>query len=285
MRLDAEQLEVNDSKVPTVVGADQSLVDYFRDCCVYKDLFFFLSLRDVQVRYKQAFFGIAWALIRPFLNMLLFAVIFGKLASLPSHNVNYYLFALAGILPWQLFVNYVSESSSSVVNNSHLITKLYFPRVLIPLAGLLVNIIDFGVGLLFLVGLMIIAGYGHIWSLFLLAPFIILTVTLCVGVNFWLSALSVKYRDFRFIIPIFLQFGMFISPVAYDSNLIGQKWLWLYALNPMVGIINGFRWALFDIWTDDLAYSFIISTSICLIILWTGLLFFRKLEKNFADQI
>lgn len=280
-----ERLEKKEDKIVTVVGAYQPTIDYLTDCFRYRDLFLFLSLRDVQVRYKQAFFGVSWALIRPILNMLLFTVIFGALASLPSQNVNYSLFVLAGILPWQLFVNYISEGSASLVNNSNLITKLYFPRILIPLAGLLVNLIDFGVGILLLTIMMIFTGDGQLSSFFLVAPFIVMTLFLCVGTSFWLSAMTVRYRDFKFIIPLIMQFGMFISPVAYDSDLISSSWFWLYSLNPMVGIINGFRFAFFGIVAHGLVNSIITSALISIGILVSGLLFFRNMEKHFADQI
>lgn len=280
-----EHLEKKEEKILTVVGAYQPTIDYLADCFRYRDLFFFLSLRDVQVRYKQAFFGVSWALVRPLLNMLLFTVVFGSLASLPSHNVNYSLFVLAGILPWHLFVNYISESSASLVNNANLITKLYFPRILIPLAGLLVNLLDFGVGVFLLTVMMIFTGDGQLSSFLLVAPFIVIALSLCVGATFWLSAMTVRYRDFKFIVPLLLQFGMFVSPVAYDSDLINPNWLWLYSLNPMVGIINGFRFAFFGVVANGLINSIISSTIISFGLLISGLLFFRNMEKHFADQI
>lgn len=285
MQLEIEKQLLSESKIETIIGSQRSTFDYLKDCYLYKDLFFFLSLRDVQVRYKQTFFGISWALLRPLLNMVLFAIVFGKLASLPSHDVNYYLYALAGILPWQLFVNYISENSSSLVNNANLITKLYFPRCLIPLAGLFVNLVDFAIGIIFLTIMMVIGGYGTFWSFILIAPFIILLLALSIGLTLWLSALTVKYRDFRFVIPLFFQIGMFISPVAYDSDLISQDWSHLYALNPLVGIINGFRFAFFGIVSKEFFYSVSVAAILSFSTLLGGFYYFKKMENNFADQI
>lgn len=285
MQAKVESLRVERDLQPIVIGPEQPLKDYFKDCFQYRDLFFFLSLRDVQVRYKQAFLGVSWALIRPLLNMVLFTIVFGRLASLPSHNVNYSLFVLAGILPWQFFVSYVSEGSMSLLNNSNLITKLYFPRILIALSGMFVHLIDFVIGFLFLVVLSVFLGYGNFWSLFLLAPFIITMLLLGIGTVFWLSAFTVKYRDFRFIIPLVFQFGMFISPVAYDSDLINPKWFTFYALNPMVGIIEGFRFIFFGIASKGLIYSVSCSILFSAMIFTTGFIYFKRMEKYFADQI
>lgn len=259
--------------------------EYFKDLVRYRELFYFLAWRDVLVRYKQAFFGIAWALFRPLLNMLFFAFIFGKIAHLPSDNVNYSLFVLAGLIPWQLFSYAIVDCSGSVVNNAHLISKIYFPRILIPTSAIVVHLIDFCISLVFLFVMAFVLGGLNGWTLPFLPLFIIQAIALCVGVGLWLSALTVKFRDFRFIVPFIAQFGMFLSPVGYGSFVINESWRFLYFLNPMAGIIEGFRWSLFGVWHTELLLAFALSFTLTLLILSTGFMYFRKMERVVADII
>ena len=259
--------------------------EYLKDLFRYRELFYFFCWRDILVRYKQAFFGVSWAVIRPLVNMVLFTFIFQKIAKLPSSNVNYGLFVLAGMLPWQLCSNAIVDTSSSIVNNSNLISKTYFPRMIIPAAQIVVHLTDFMVGIVML----LIAGFWigacDYWSFFLFPLFVLVALVLCVGTGLWLSAITVQYRDFRFIVPFVLQFGMFISPVGYGTFTIPEKIRWFYFLNPMVGIIDGFRWAFFGISYPEFPYAVMISVIFSLLILITGYRYFRKMESSFADRI
>lgn len=267
-----------------VVDASNNSQKYFAELVRYRELLYFLAWRDIVVRYKQAFFGTAWALFRPLLNMVVFTFIFGRIANLPSDNVNYGLFVLAGMLPWLLFSGTALDNCNSLINNAHLITKVYFPRILIPISQTIVHLLDFAIaGLLLLVAVIIMHGISL--SLLALPIFIALTCMLCVGIGLWLSALTVKYRDFRILVPVFIQLGMFISPVGYGTFLIPEKWRLLYFLNPLVGIIDGTRWSLFGIMHADFLLSIAFSIFITLSILLSGLIFFKKMERTFADQI
>lgn len=259
--------------------------EYLKDLLRYRELFYFLSLRDILVRYKQAFFGIAWALVRPLLNMIVFTLLFGQIAHLPSDGVNYALFVLAGMLPWQLFSNSIGDTSNSLVNNANLISKIYFPRILIPAAQISVHVVDFAMGIGLLAVLAIFTGSLSFLTIFALPTFIGLGILLCMGCGLWLSALTVQYRDFRFIIPFVVQFGMFVSPVGYGTFVIPEKWKWLFFLNPMVGIIDGFRWSFFGIYHPYIIFSIGISAAITLLLLVTGFFYFRKMERTFADRI
>lgn len=259
--------------------------EYLKDLLRYRELFYFLSLRDILVRYKQAFFGISWALVRPILNMIVFTMLFGKIAHLPSDGVNYPLFVLAGMLPWQLFSNSIGDASNSLVNNSNLISKIYFPRILIPAAQISVHVVDFAMGIGLLLLLSLCTGSLNFMTIFALPTFIGLGTLLCLACGLWLSALTVEYRDFRFIVPFVVQFGMFISPVGYGTFVIPEQWRWLFFLNPMVGIIDGFRWAFFGISHPYILFSIGISAVITLSLLLTGFLYFRRMERTFADRI
>lgn len=268
----------------TVIEPSQVQKEYLKDLLRYRELFYFLSLRDILVRYKQAFFGVSWAIVRPLLNMIVFTLLFGKIAQLPSDNVNYGLFVLAGMLPWQLFANAIGDTCNALVNNANLISKIYFPRILIPAAQTSVHVVDFAVGIVLLIGLTLFTSYLG-WTIFALPTFIGMAILLCLGTGLWLSALTVQYRDFRFIIPFVVQFGMFLSPVGYGTFVIPDKWKWFFFLNPMVGIIDGFRWSFFGISHPYILFSILFSAVITGIILVTGFFYFRKMERSFADRI
>lgn len=268
-----------------VIEAGSEQKQYLKDLRDFRELFFFFAWRDILVRYKQAFFGVAWALIRPLLTMAMFTLIFGYIANLPSDNVNYALFVLAGMLPWQLFSSALVDTSNSLLNQVHLISKVYFPRMVIPAAQIMVHLLDFAVGFALLLILVVAMGSLSLSHLIFVPLFIALAIALCLGSGLWLSALTVKYRDFRFIVPFVAQFGMFISPVGYGSFVIPEKWSWFYFLNPMAGIIDGFRWALFGLWYERMGWSISFSVSITAILLYTGFRYFRKMEHTFADKI
>jgi len=268
-----------------VIDADHIQKGYLSDVYRNRELFYFLAWRDIIVRYKQAFFGVAWAVVRPLLNMFVFTLLFNRIANLQSGDVNYSLFVLAGMLPWQFFSGSVIDTSNSLLTNASLITKTYFPRIIIPIAMLGVHFLDFIVGFICLIILMPLLGFLPSFSLLALPIFIMQLLMLSCGVAFWLSAITVQFRDVRFIVPFLVQFGVFISPVGYSSDVIPEKWKWLYFMNPLVGIIDGFRWSFFETASIDLIYCIINSMIMTLVIFISGYLYFRKKERNFADSI
>jgi lipopolysaccharide transport system permease protein len=268
-----------------VIEVDRIEKEYLKDLIRYRELFYFFAWRDILVRYKQAVFGISWALIRPVLNMLLFTLLFGYIAHLPSDAVPYSLFVLAGMLPWQLFSNAIIDVSNSLINNANLISKTYFPRIIIPFAQIIIHLFDYLIGILLLILLSVFRGYLNPITLLLFPLFTGLAILLCAGVGLWLSALTVKYRDFRFIIPFVVQFGVFVSPVGYGSFIIPEKWRWLYSLNPMVGIIDGIRYTFFGISYPGIMLSITLSIIVTSLILISGFAYFRRMERTFADII
>jgi lipopolysaccharide transport system permease protein len=258
----------------------------------FRELIYFLIWRDVKVRYKQTALGAAWAIIQPFLTMVVFTVFFGKLAKVPSDNVPYPIFSYTGLLPWGLFVKALSDAGHSLVSHRAMITKIYFPRLVIPFASVLSGIVDFGLAFLVLIGIMIYYNYApgstyHISinsSILTLPLFLILALITALGVGLWLSALNVIYRDINYIIPFLTQFWLFITPIAYPSSMVPAKWQLLYAINPMTGVVEGFRWALLGTGTAP-GPMLVVSTTIALVILITGLLYFSRMERTFADTV
>lgn len=250
----------------------------------YRELLYFLTWRDIKVRYKQAALGIAWAILQPLLTMVIFSVIFGQLAKLPSDGIPYPVFSYTALLPWQLFSGILARSGNSLVGNSNLLTKVYFPRLIIPLSTVGSGLIDFGISFLVLIGLMISYGIFPTWKILVLPFFIIFALISALAVGLWLSALNVQYRDVQHLIPFLVQAWMYASPVAYSSGLIPSgKWQIIYGLNPMTGVIQGFRWALLGV---PLPGEFIIaSIIIVLILLVSGLFFFGHTENTFADIV
>lgn len=268
-----------------IIEGNQPPKEYFKELFRYRELFFFLAWRDIVVRYKQAAFGVAWAVIRPLLNMAIFTMIFGKIAHLSSYDIPYPLFVLAGMLPWQLVSGAVADTCNSLINNVNLITKVYFPRIILSTSQILVHLVDFGINLGLLFVFMLFMGTGSLTTMWALPFCLLLAIVLCLGTSLWLSALTVQYRDFRFIVTFVVQFGMFVSPVGYGSYVIPGMWKWLYFMNPMVGVIEAFRWSLFGIVQPDLIWSVLISLTISSILLVTGVRYFRKTERSFADRI
>lgn len=267
-----------------VINSRKKQLDYLKELFCYRELFYFFAWRDIIVRYKQAFFGAAWALFRPLLSMLVFTFLFGKIANLSSGNVNYAFFVLAGMLPWQLFSSAIVDTCNSLVNNSPLVSKIYFPRMIIPCAQIVVHLVDFSITAALLIILLLFTGQATV-TLLTLPFFILLTLLLCTASGLWLSALTVQYRDFRILVPFFAQFGLFISPVGYGSFIISDKWQWLYCLNPMVGIIDGFRYAFFG--QEPLFFGWSLCSSILFttLLLVSGFCYFRNTERTFADKI
>lgn len=260
--------------------------EYWRDIWRYRELFFILAWRDIAVRYKQTAIGVAWAVLRPFLTMVVFTLIFGKLAKLPSEGgAPYAIMVFAGMLPWYLFSSVLSEASSSIVSNASLISKVYFPRIVVPLATAVVTLVDFLISFAILIALMIWYGFAPGWQILTLPLFVLLALFASIGPALWIAALNVKYRDFRYVIPFLLQFGLYVSPVGFSSSLVPEEWRLLYSLNPVVGVIDGFRWAVLG--GDSPFYwpGFIASLGVAIFFSWWGVRRFRRTERAFADLV
>lgn len=271
-----------------IIEAGRSEAHYWRDICRYRDLFYFLAWRDLLVRYKQTVFGVLWAVLRPFLTMLIFVAIFSRVARLPSGNMPYSILVLAGMLPWQFFATALSESSSSLVANANLISKIYFPRIILPVSSVIVALVDFAITLGLLAIVMLWHQFLPSWRIVFLPVFILLALVAALGPGLLITALNVQFRDFRYIIPFVVQFGLYVSPVGFSSAVVAANFgpiaQMLYSLNPMVGVIDGFRWCL----GDETAFegsSFAVSVVISFVFLAAGIRHFRKTEKSFADII
>jgi len=273
-------------KKELIIEAGRSERQYWRDLWQYRELFYFLAWRDILVRYKQTFIGIAWALLRPFLTMLVFTFVFGKLASLPSDGTApYSILVFAAVLPWQFFASSLAEASNSLIDNANLISKVYFPRLIVPTSAVIVSFVDFLLSGMILLGLMAWYNFLPSWRILTLPLFIVMAFATSMGGGLWLSALNVQFRDFRYIVPFIIQFGLYISPVGFSSNIVPEKWRWLYSLNPMVGVIDGFRWAIIGGDTSIYWPGFLLSLALVVLLLVSGIWYFRRLEKNFADII
>ncbi|MDK3159970.1 ABC transporter permease [Kamptonema cortianum] len=269
-----------------IIEAGRTEKNYWRDLWHYRELFAVLAWRDVSVRYKQTIIGVLWALVRPFLTMVIFTVIFGRLAKLPSDGTApYALMVFAAMLPWQLFSSSLSDSSNSLVSNSNLISKVYFPRLIVPMASVVVAFVDFAISFLILVAMMIYYQFVPNWHVVFLPLFILLALAASIGPGLWITSLNVKYRDFRYIIPFMVQFGLYVSPVGFSSSIVPEQWRLLYSLNPMVGVIDGFRWCLLGGESQIYLPGFILSLFVTVIFLIIGVRQFRKTEKGFADYI
>jgi lipopolysaccharide transport system permease protein len=257
-----------------------------RDMWIYRELIYFMIWREIKVRYKQTMLGAAWAIIQPVLTMIVFTFLFGRIAKLPTDgNIPYPIFSYTALLPWGLFVAALNQASRSLTSNQNMVSKIYFPRLVLPLASVLSGLIDFVIAFVILIGLMI---YYHIAPsinvLWALPLFLVLTIVTALGVALWLSAINVQYRDVNYALPFMTQFWLFATPVAYSSNLISEKWRLVYSLNPMAGVVNGFRWALLGVGNGP-DTGLWISLGIALLIMISGLFYFRNMEKTFADTI
>ncbi|MFN6067240.1 MAG: ABC transporter permease, partial [Pseudanabaena sp.] len=229
--------------------------------------------------------GIAWALLRPFLTMVVFTIVFGQLAKLPSQGVPYPILVFAGMLPWQFFANALSECSNSLIGNANLISKVYFPRLIVPTSAVIVSFVDFLISGMILLGLMAWYNFVPDWRILTLPIFVLLSCAASMGVGLWLAALNVQYRDFRFVVPFIIQFGLYISPVGFSSSIVPEQWRLIYSLNPMVGVIDGFRWAIIGGQSTIYLPGFLLSLALVFLLLWSGIWYFRKMEKTFADVI
>lgn len=268
-----------------IIEAGRTERHYWKDLWRYRELFFFLAWRDILVRYKQTAIGVAWALLRPLLTMLVFTLVFGRLAKLPSGGTPYPILVFAALLPWQFFSNAFTEAGNSLISNSAMITKVYFPRLVIPTSAVIVSFVDFLISGAILVVLMIWYGFMPDWHIITLPVFVLITFAAAMGAGLWIAALNVKYRDFRYIIPFVVQLGLYISPVGFSSSIVPEKWRLLYSVNPMVGVIDGFRWAIMGSNSQIYMPGFVLSLLLVAAVLVTGVIFFRKTEKAFADLI
>lgn len=250
----------------------------------YRELVYFLTWRDIQVRYKQTVLGAAWAVIQPFFTMIVFSIFFGWLAKIPSDGLPYPIFAYCALLPWQLFAHSLTQSSNSLVANQHLITKVYFPRLVIPVSTVLAGLLDFLIAFVLLIGMMIYYGMAPTAVAWTVPLFVLLAIGTALGVGLWLSALNVQYRDVRYAIPFLTQLWLFATPIAYPSSLIPPQWRAFYGLNPMAGVVEGFRWALLGTGNPP-GRLLLVSVAVTLIVLLSGLYYFRRMERTFADTV
>jgi lipopolysaccharide transport system permease protein len=258
--------------------------NYWKDLWRYRELFYILSWRDIKVRYKQTVIGAAWSIVRPLLTTIIFTVIFSKIAKLSTPGAApYALMVYAGMLPWQFFANSLSEASNSLVGNANLISKVYFPRMIIPASSIITGLVDFGISFLIMVAMFIFYGFMPPLQIILLPVFVLIAFLCAFGVGLYLTAVNVKYRDFRYIIPFIIQFGLYLTPVGFSSSIIPKEWQLAYSLNPMVGVIDGFRWCLLG---EPFKWESLFTSIIMMILfMWLGIWYFRKLEKTFADNI
>jgi lipopolysaccharide transport system permease protein len=269
-----------------VLEAGRAERHYWRDLWTYRELFAILAWRDLAVRYKQTAIGVAWALIRPILSMLIFTVLFSRVAKLPSvGHAPYSVMVFAGMLPWFLFSTILADASVSLVNDSNLISKVYFPRLIVPSATILVALADFAVTFALLLLMMAWYRFFPDWRLVFLPFFLLLAILASLGPALYITALNVEYRDFRYIIPFILQFGLYMSPVGFSSTVVPQKWRLLYSLNPVVGVIDGFRWCLLRGESQFYLPGFLLSIGAVVVWLWLGIWYFRKTERTFADLL
>ncbi len=256
-----------------------------RDLWLYRELIYFMTWRDLKVRYKQTLLGASWAILRPLLTMVVFSIFFGDLAKVPSDGVPYPIFSFAALVPWGLFADAVSVAGRSLVQNRHMITKVYFPRVILPLSSILAGLVDFLIAFVILVGMMIfykISPTVHVWTLPL---FLLLALVTAAGVGLWLAALNVQYRDVAYVTPFLTQFWLFVTPIAYPASMVPEKWQLIYSLNPMAGVVEGFRWALLGTEQGAPGPMLAVSSLVAIVLLVTGMVYFRRMERNFADMV
>jgi len=267
-----------------VIEAGKVNRQYLKDLLAYRELFLLLAWRDILVRYKQTVIGVAWSVLRPLLTMIVFTIVFGRLAKMPSEGVAYPILVYAAILPWQFFSNTVNEGGNSLISNASMISKVYFPRIIVPTTAMIVSLIDFLISIFILSILMVWFRHVPTWKVVFIPLFLGLAAIAALGITYMISALNVKYRDFRHVLPFIVQFGLFISPVGFSSTVVPHDWRLIYSLNPMVGVIDGFRWAIVGN-TDMYWPGFCLSVGLAALLLVTGFGFFRRMEREFADVI
>jgi lipopolysaccharide transport system permease protein len=256
-----------------------------RDLWHYRELIYFMTWRDLKVRYKQTLLGASWAILKPFMMMVVLSIFFGNLAQMPSYGLPYPLFSYTALLPWELFANALNVASRSLVVNSNMITKVYFPRIILPLSSILAGVVDFAIAFVILLGMMVYYRVPPAPAMWTLPLFLLLALITSLGVGLWLSALNVLYRDVGYVTPFLVQFWLFITPIVYPADLIGSKWRLVYSLNPMAGVVEGFRWALLGIEQGAPSPMLAVSTAVAVVLLVSGLFYFRRMERQFADMV
>lgn len=285
INVEGDRIGEQEKGIVTLIHPSRGLVSLkLAELWEYRELLYFLTWRDIKVRYKQTVIGAAWAIIQPFFAMVVFSIFFGQLAKIPSDGIPYPIFAYCALLPWQLFAHALNESSNSLVTNQGLITKVYFPRLVIPVAPVLAGLVDFGIAFLVLIGMMLYYGIMPTFAVLTIPLFLILAVATALSVGLWLSALNVEYRDVRYTIPFLTQFWLFATPVAYPSSLVPESWRALYGLNPMAGVVEGFRWALLGK-AEGPGTLLVVSVMVVIILFIGGLYYFRRMERTFADVV
>ena len=267
-----------------VIEAGKVNQQYFKDLLAYRELFLLLAWRDVLVRYKQTVIGVAWSVLRPLLTMIVFTIVFGRLAKMPSEGVAYPILVYAALLPWQFFSNTVSEGGASLVSNANLISKVFFPRIIIPTTAMIVSLIDFLISSVILSALMVWFQLVPTWRVVFLPLFLGLAAIAALGITYLISALNVKYRDFRHVLPFIIQFGLYISPVGFSSSVVPDTWRLIYSLNPMVGVIDGFRWALLGTGGGP-SMMLGVSTLVAIVLFVSGIVWFRARERTMVDAL
>ena len=255
-----------------------------RDLWLYRELIYFMTWRDLKVRYKQTLLGASWAILQPFLTMVVFSIFFGNLAKVPSDGVPYPIFSYTALIPWTLFSKALQDASRSLVANSHMITKVYFPRMILPISSVLAGLVDFLIAFIVLLGMMFFFRITPTVNLWMLPFFLLLTLVTAIGVGLWLSALNVLYRDINYILPFLTQFWMYLTPIAYPSSMVPEEWRAIYALNPMVGVVEGFRWVLLGT-EQPSGIMTMVSSAVAVILLVSGMFYFRRTERLFADMV
>jgi lipopolysaccharide transport system permease protein len=256
-----------------------------RDLWIYRELVFFMIWRDIKVRYKQTLLGAAWAILQPVMSMVVFTIFFGNLAEVPSDGVPYPIFTYTALLPWQLFSKALQDAARSLVANRHMITKVYFPRLVLPLSSIMAGLVDFAIALVVLVGLMIYYQTPLRWSMLSLPLFLLMALVTALGVGLWFAALNVLYRDIAYVMPFLAQFWMFITPIVYPASMVPERWRMLYFLNPMTGVVEGFRWAILGSIPTLPVNMILLSVVVSLVVLVSGLFYFRFMERLFADMV
>lgn len=274
-----------EKRTELIIEANKSKLNYWKDLWNYRELFYFLAWKDILIRYKQTVIGVAWSFIRPLFTMIILTIVFGRIAKLPSNNAPYPIMVFSAMLPWQFFSNAFNEASNSLISNANLLTKVYFPRLIIPTTTIIVSLIDFFISIGIMIILMFVFHFTPSWQILFLPFFLLLVIVISLGAGYFIASLNVQYRDFRYIVPFIVQFGLYISPVGFSSDTIPDKWRLIYSINPMVGVIDGFRWCILGVESKLYLNGLIISISIAIFLLVIGIKTFRKMEKIFADVV
>jgi lipopolysaccharide transport system permease protein len=277
----------NKSEVPSIFlrPAKGWAAINLRDLWLSRELIYFMTWRDLKVRYKQTMLGVGWAVLQPFLTMVVFTIFFGELAQVPSDGVPYPIFSYTALLPWGLFSKALQDASRSLVQNRHMITKVYFPRIILPLSSTLAGVVDFAIAFLVLLGMMVYYGMAPTSAVWTLPLFLLLTLITALGAGLWFSAINVLYRDVMYVMPFLTQFWMFITPIVYPASMVPEKWRVLYALNPMTGVVEGFRWAMLGTTAEPPITMLVTSAVVSILALVSGLFYFRRMERLFADMV